>query len=139
MGLTWEQIRDKQLVYFNSDIAAKPAFLRIHEYFDEDEGEWFGGEDKCVYRDSDGHKCAVGVLIPKKLYEVIFDEGDGLGVNGLPENVIRYLGVDNVELLQKMQECHDELAREFYDLYPTEHFGKLYLEKAKEKFPAVFA
>ena len=61
----------------------------------------------CVYRDPDGNKCAVGVLIPDFLYEKEMEVGNISGVFRDFPNVAKYLGEDNQILLSRLQNVHD--------------------------------
>lgn len=78
----------------------------------------------CLYRTDDGLKCAMGCLIPDKLYNHTME---GKGVSSLivdhPE-LFKYLGIEDHAstyfLLRDMQSLHDD------DLYPK----KGWIEKA---------
>lgn len=65
---------------------------------------------RCIYRSSDGRKCAVGWLIPDEKYDPDFDDKYSL------EDLVDELGLDQGEgaptlaLLRQLQEAHDEAA-----------------------------
>jgi hypothetical protein len=92
-----------------------------------------------VYKTEDNKKCAVGALLKPSLYEDRFDESDGVGVRGLPDNVHNYLGRENLDWLSSLQATHDECARVWHkdhedDTYTENpHFGKYFLAVAKEQ------
>ena len=124
MGLTREQIVNREIEYFKSDLAIDPAFVANYD----------DGEGKCVYKTEDGRKCAVGVLIKPALYEEKFDDREGTAARALPPNVLDYLGRDNIEWLGELQHCHDDCARN-WDLELRDaahnHFGKFFLDAAR--------
>lgn len=70
------------------------------------------GDVHCRYRTEDGKKCAVGLVIPDDRYDPTWD-CHNLTAYGLPFVVIRPgLPADaSVNLLSRIQEVHDELAR----------------------------
>src|SRR5258708_3125935 len=58
----------------------------------------------CAYRTPDGKKCAVGCLIPDKMY---YPEMEGNGIGDLPWRFVEYFGEDNIDFLGDLQEIHD--------------------------------
>ena len=64
------------------------------------------GDTTCAYRGEDGKMCAVGCLIPDEEYQVSFDEGEGLNVSGIIDDVV-VLGEISESLLNAMQRFHD--------------------------------
>lgn len=137
MSLTKENIVTKLEEYFSSDIAVEPAFITGEEDYDEVYEEFYNRPDICVYKASDGRKCAVGCLIPETKYEPEWDSSEGIGVTGLPEHIQEYLGKENIPLLQELQGLHDSLARKFENVN-KDHFGKYFLRNAKRKYPSIF-
>jgi hypothetical protein len=137
MPLTLKEIIRKEKEYFSSDLAFRPA-IEPEEYYDDDSESLIldNTASKCVYLTNDGRKCAVGALIPDDKYSLDFDSGDGKGVIGLPEYIQDYLGKDNIIFLSRLQKCHDELARDIS--WEGEHFGFMFLERAKMVFPKEF-
>lgn len=132
MPLTREQIVRKELDYFKSDLALEPAFIS-GGYHDEEDGY---REDACVYKTEDGRKCAVGALIKPAHYDPEFDAGSGTPVTRLPDEVIDYLGPENIEWLSKLQSCHDDCARSWESgrsFGDYDHFGRFFLKVAKNQ------
>lgn len=135
MPLTREQIIRREKEYFSSSIASEPAYISASEYSDEDfEYE----EEKCVYQTEDGRKCAVGLLFKDGQYDPRFDDDAGTSVTGLPDNILNYLGVENIEFLGQLQTFHDDNARQWYSEGIHDHFGKWLLEKMKSRWPSKF-
>lgn len=66
---------------------------------------WDRGGTACLYRTSQGLKCAVGCLIPDELYEARF-EGVSLTNQKVLQHILRDLGHD-VNLLIELQMIHD--------------------------------
>lgn len=69
----------------------------------------------CAYRGPDNLKCAVGGLIPDKLYCVEMDSGDDTYIT----NIVRrypdlksFFGCQNIRLLSSLQEVHDNVPVE---------------------------
>lgn len=142
MPLNKESLIQRELNYFKSPMAKEPAYLTIQNQKDmgwadsQYEEDIYYLEDKCVYKTPDGRKCAVGALIKPELYDPKWDESDGIGVRGLPDDIQHYLGEKNIDWLSSLQACHDECARSWeqekeYD--GREHFGRYFLEVAKER------
>jgi hypothetical protein len=130
VSLTRERIIQKELEYFKSDLAVKPAYI-IAEY---DEYVDSYDEDRCVYKTDDGRKCAVGALIKPALYDPEIDSDSGTPVKMLPDRIIDYLGEENLTWLTKLQQCHDDLAREWNNQnISATHFGRHFLSVAKTK------
>lgn len=125
-----ETIIAKEINYFkNSPLAKEPAFIPGN--YDEEYNDY--SEGRCVYLTDEGRKCAVGALLKPALYKDSFDSGDGIGVLGLPENVKEFLGKDNLDWLQKLQNCHDDCARnwrEEKEYGEEDHFGRWFLKVA---------
>jgi hypothetical protein len=140
MPLTREQIIQKELDYFKSDLATEPAYLTVESQLDDyDEFSDSYPEDKCVYKTPDGKKCAVGALIKPAHYDPSFDADNGTPVSRLSDEVINYLGVDNIEWLGRLQTCHDDCARNWYQgegytgVVFGGHFGRYFLQVAKDQ------
>lgn len=139
MPLTREQIIHKELDYFKSPLAIEPAYITAEEQVcgsDYCEDDW-PLEDKCVYKTEDGRKCAVGALIKPAYYEESWDADDGTPINMLSDEVLNYLGLENVDWLKRLQQCHDDCARQWNDRYEAfdqfgDHFGRFFLREAKK-------
>ncbi len=137
MPLTREQIIQRELDYFKSPLADEPAYLTAQYQIDNDmadEDDW-PLEDKCVYKTPEGRKCAVGALIKPALYDPKFDADDGTPVNRLSDEVIDYLGPNNLDWLGRLQTCHDDCARnwETHNYNGDAHFGRYFLQVAKDQ------
>lgn len=66
-------------------------------------------EDKenCLYRSSEGLKCAIGCLIPDELYT---PKLEGITVDHLPENILNFIGIESKEdlhFMKSLQVIHD--------------------------------
>lgn len=61
---------------------------------------------RCKYRDPEGHKCAIGALIPDKAYRPCFE---GLGVGDAEIRRAAGLSDSQVDIGSALQETHDEL------------------------------
>lgn len=63
----------------------------------------------CVYRGSNGTKCAVGVLIPDELYS---ESMEGEGYEGLMQisEVSEYFEFINPDILIELQKVHDDYS-----------------------------
>lgn len=59
----------------------------------------------CQYRNSNGNKCAVGVLIPDNEYDSDWDINT-IGIDMIYSKIPSLQGL-NINLLQKMQDAHD--------------------------------
>lgn len=132
MPLTREQIVNKELDYFKSDLASEPAFIKGG--FSDDEDYFL--EDACVYKTPDGRKCAVGALIKPAHYDPGFDANNGTPVDRLSDQVLNYLGTENVDWLKKLQACHDDCARNWEsekEYSGEDHFGRYFLSIAKSQ------
>ena len=68
------------------------------------------GRVRCRYRDSDGNRCAAGVLIPDHLFNELM-EGQSISslLYGYPE-VRRLLHEVPPHFLARLQGCHDSVA-----------------------------
>jgi len=137
MSLTIEEIVLIEEEYFSSELGAIPAVIP-EEIYDEENDEYYPSDSdmKCVYRTSDGRKCAVGVLFPDEMYREVTDEGGGTGVESLDEVILVYLGHENVAWLRGLQMLHDDIAKRFWE--EGQHFGEMFLESARAKWPKQF-
>jgi hypothetical protein len=131
MTLTLAEIQEKQRAYFTSEKAKNPAIWCSPEEYDELIDEYIGGETKCLYRTPNDEKCAVGCLIPDKLYQQKFDEADGTSVDGLSSEVLDYLGRENLPYLRATQQIHDDVALSEI-VAGDEHFGTAFLARVDE-------
>lgn len=61
--------------------------------------------NRCVYRNPNGLKCAVGILIPDEQYTSCFDE-KGISLSEIIEEVPALQGIDS-SLLISLQRTHD--------------------------------
>lgn len=76
-----------------------------------------GDKVSCKYKDSEGNKCAIGCLIPKRLYKEHFDYGLGVSV-GNPEmkttlekalKLSKPLDANDNSFLSYLQSIHDNI------------------------------
>lgn len=86
----------------------------------------FDGAPTCLYRGEEGLACAIGALIPDKLYHPRFegksaytlfadyaldygdDTSEGKKVEKLHKQLLNYFANVDIGLLQRLQEVHDE-------------------------------
>lgn len=62
----------------------------------------------CRYRDEQGNKCAIGLLIPDELYDVAIEGGGVLDV--LAHLKIRDVPMSMIEIASTLQRMHDSAA-----------------------------
>lgn len=79
------------------------------------------GEGDCVYRADNGNRCAVGCLIPKRMYDPEMDAGlVQVDHNGPVQRALRRLGYilcnSDVTFLRDLQRLHDENASDVVDM-----------------------
>jgi hypothetical protein len=62
----------------------------------------------CAYRAADGKKCAVGALIPAKLYKPEIEDKNIIDLEVEAPKILSHIGRRNVELLRELQSLHDD-------------------------------
>lgn len=62
--------------------------------------------ERCMYRDNDGHKCAVGLFIPDEKYDPLMEGECARGVV-IKFGLEKFMPLDNDALMQ-LQQVHDE-------------------------------
>lgn len=87
------------------DTVATHLLTQKARAYDEEAGQ-------CLYRTTDGKKCAVGILIDDEAYEeLVINEYDRFAVTDLPEHVLKACGIindnDHIELATQLQNVHD--------------------------------
>lgn len=96
-------------------LAAQTIFNRVVRHLNRQgkkSQHKIGYSDKCLYRGPNGLACAVGGILPDRLY---CDKIEGAAVDGLfnPNNtrynppIVKYFGEKNKKLLFSLQSCHD--------------------------------
>lgn len=122
------------------------AYLKMRKYFSRPGavlGKGTSGPGLyCQYRTTEGNKCAVGCLIPDKLYDALLTESNynleaegslgrllpaleerlNAGENGNLQEFAEIIGLDDPDLfefLRGSQSLHDSLARD------AQHFVRL--------------
>ena len=63
--------------------------------------------DECLYHGPNGMKCAVGALIPKKMYDPRMENNNVNGLFELAPEFAVLVGEDNLDLLESLQGVHD--------------------------------
>jgi hypothetical protein len=76
------------------------------------------GFTTCAYRSKNRKMCAIGCLIPDRLYN---KKLEGSGYYDLPNQIRRFLGFNNARLLDSLQMIHDtqsvsDWAESLYEL-----------------------
>lgn len=62
----------------------------------------------CMYRGPYGNKCAVGCLIPDKMYSAKMEGNNIFGLISEFKNILPKYIIDNKEFLMTLQDLHDE-------------------------------
>lgn len=88
-----------------------------------------GASVTCMYRDSSGRMCAVGVLIPNEQY---VPDMENTPVNRLVNNFHLPEIEANVDMLHKMQMAHDHAGCEVFHNFNSD--PKVWREKLTERF-----
>lgn len=79
-----------------------------------------------LYRGPDGTRCAIGWLIPDEKYELSF-ESSPIDRNFRIFNCLNLKNTkENIEFVQKLQNCHDEASDSEDMIMKLENFGKSY-------------
>lgn len=73
--------------------------------------------ERCAYRGKDGGKCAIGILIPDKLYDSVL-EGRGVGylLTHFPA-IRKHLNGCTLKFLLDLQNLHDDSGKWDDDIY----------------------
>lgn len=112
-------------------MTTQEAAQGIWDHFIVNKGKPSGG-NFCYYRDGKGNKCAVGCLIPDKLYEPAMDNGgDGYAVDDLLYHFpsMRDLFAEVPErFLADCQVAHDQWARHCWQTGPLPKYDILRCE-----------
>ncbi|MDH7796396.1 MULTISPECIES: hypothetical protein [unclassified Beijerinckia] len=61
----------------------------------------------CMYRSPQGHKCAVGMLIPDDKYSPKFDNGDDVMLEAVLTEGLG-VGLENFDFFRDLQKVHDK-------------------------------
>jgi hypothetical protein len=87
------------------------AFNRIWRHFVTKKGprSYNGRKNGCMYRGPDGAKCAIGLLIPERLYKPEM-EGDNVLADEVWEAARKAVPGVRRRTLKSLQECHDRAA-----------------------------
>ena len=84
-------------------------FTKVKRHLLKQNSKCIGHRGDCLYLDpSTGRKCAVGCLIPKRLYRTSFECH---GVDEVFDNspaLRKHIGAKNIPLLEELQDLHDQ-------------------------------
>lgn len=123
------------------------TFNIVAEHLLKQGGRASEAEGTCLYRASDGRKCAFGVLIPDELYNPILEnttvdhifglfssrlkEQDRQKYDMVAATIRAYFGplnVEEVEFLRTLQQVHDNKPTEWWEIELARIAGKYDLE-----------
>lgn len=102
------------------------VYARVRRHLIRQKKPAIGKFGTCVYRDKDGNKCAIGCLIPKRLYKESL-EYSSLGSETGIDNALRKSGVKLTKpirkLLHMLQAYHDVIGHTTTESPSADPFG----------------
>jgi hypothetical protein len=100
---------DRQVTELGGNVKRQEIFDKVVRHLLRQNAKSLDADDECQYRAANGRKCAIGALVPARLYRASLEGTSVLGLKEHSPKLFSFLGGKrNGLFLQQLQVIHDD-------------------------------